>query len=1422
MTKYLSTVLFFVILSVASHSQPWLYETHSLKNNKNATFAEKQKMFEQYWEGKSYEKGKGWKQFKRLEYFAEYRLQNDSNSINSKLYWEEAKKIKTAQLKSGIEYWEMLGPETPPVQINGSKTGGLGRINCIKQHPTQDNILYAGSPSGGFWRSINSGYTWENIATNLLSLGVSDITINPDNPNEIFISSGDGNAFDVYSAGILKSVDGGYSFSQTSLSFVESQEFSTNTLCMSPSNPQKMFVSTSEGIYRTLDGWESNEQVFFSSARSVTIKPDNSNIILASTYSHSGTGSILYSSNGGASFTTGMDLSNWNAQRIEIAYSKSNPNIAYAIACDATNDGFAGFFKSTNGGLTWNEVAQASATKNILGWTRFGNDQGGQGWYDLSITVDPDNSSIIYIGGVNIWKSTDGGRNWTIGSIWDTNRLQRYVHADIHELMFARNGDLFVGSDGGISVSNNRTETWEEISNGLSITQIYDMDIFSGLKTIVIGAQDVGSSYHSNNTWDWVLDGDGMICQINPKNPDEFYVEYYHGHILRTLDGGRSFFTITPDSEMEDGEGKGAWVTPYIIGNEKNLTLYAGYASIYKSTDKGESWTEISPVLSAERKLRVIRQAPSNENVLLVTDGVDLWITQNGGQEWNEIKTLQVTNKITDICFSENDANEMWVSLSGYTSNEKIYYSDNGGIDWVSQSLGLPNVPAITLKMQANSNKLLYCGTDLGVYYKTSQMNAWENINNNLPPVIVNDIELDYDSNFVYIATYGRGVWRSAMIEPGLFLDFTSSSNEICADTSAIVTFTAIQNATFDTIYWEFGDFATPQSASGPGPHKVSYSQTGNYDISIYGIKEGQLYSETKHSFLTAVNDYDVQISASSLFSCGDSISLSVNYDGTIIWEIQDDTIINQTNIKQPITQKTLVKVDVNAGKCQGTDSILINYNADNICNSSTLELGTHGPFSNTCASVEQGEPFPDTLIQGSCNTQNSWCPEGGLHNSVWFRLNVPSTNNLFIEAPGFDNQIALYEANTCDDILSGNFKIIAANDDYQPDYSAFIEPTTVSGDKTYWLQVDGSAGGETGIFHLNIYDSIPLIPKFSASKRTVSIGESINFFDESIGSPTSFFWEFEGGSPSTSTEQNPTNIIYNSSGYYNVKLTITKNDWEISASEPLYVTVEGANLECENITNFDSRPDIMVYHDCGFLAGNNCYNDNAKAEKFTNVGTDKSVKSITCFFGIARGELENMVVFSIWNSTGGSPSNKIATTKIQMKDIIQDVSLGLGTTVEFNDPILVNDDFFVGIELPSNGDTVAILSNADEIQENSAWERLENGKWQPISNTTEGNHSLNISVELCEGAIELADLGIYPNPFTDELYINFKTIDPSDYRYKIYNMQGKLIVIGRFEENITLQSIQLNSITTGNYVLKIYKGAKSHDFTILKIGGKN
>ena len=777
MKKLFVTCLFASIFIISS-AQIW--EKELLEKNPFANAREKYRAFSSY--KKTHPNPVGYKPYAReLDFILERSSKH--SSFNSQLLYTEWESLKRRKKRNTNSNWIAKGPINTPLILSNGKKRGNGRVNCISFDPFDPNIIWVGSPAGGLWKTSDGGNNWTTNTDNLPVIGVSCIAIDPTNNQNMYIVTGDANASDTYSIGVLKSIDGGLNWSPTGLSYNIDEEKRINKLIINPRYTDSLFVVTNSNIMISPDGGTTWNIVGIAGRwRDAEFNPSNPNIIYAAKQSNGGS-NIYRSVNGGGSWSViNNGIASSGKDRPLIAITPINPNVVYALF-SATDDSFHGLYKSIDSGDTW--VLQSNSP-NILGRATDGTATGGQSWYDLSFGVSTNNENHLYVGGINLWKSMDGGQSWVVdGSSGNGN--YSYMHVDQHALEYnPLNHIAYAGNDGGVYKWMDNINKWVDISDGLEISQFYKLGVSqSNPNKIIAGAQDNGTEMLTNSTWDAILGGDGMECAIDPYDEDIIYAEYQYGGMRKSYNGGVNWENIKPPQIGYEG----GWVTPYEIHPNNPLLIVAGFDEVYRSFSGGDvssfnSWDSISYNVSGGQSIKTIALAPSDQSYIYAGTYSRLKVTKDGGVNWENIKPGLPNYNMTDIAVSSSNPNHVWVTFSEYVNNHKVYKSIDGGQNWVNiTSNGLPNLPVNCIVYQAFTNDDIYVGTDIGVYYKNNSMTDWVPYMSGLPNVIVKDLEINYQSGKISAATYGRGVWQSPVnslnthIEENIMNDYFSFSN---------------------------------------------------------------------------------------------------------------------------------------------------------------------------------------------------------------------------------------------------------------------------------------------------------------------------------------------------------------------------------------------------------------------------------------------------------------------------------------------------------------------------------------------------------------------------------------------------------------------------------------------------------------------
>jgi hypothetical protein len=703
----------------------------------------------------------GFKQYMRWEWYWSTRLMPDGTFPPTGYIYQEMErynkthKLSNKKNKSSLQAqnttydWEFQGPKTAPGGYDG-----IGRVNTIKENPnfngTTNKIIWAGTASGGLWKSTDAGANWINKTPDMGTLGVGDICINPNNSNEVWLATGDGDAGDAYSLGIMKSTNGGQTWTTTGFTFNLSDGAICRAIVQDPNKPDTMLVATNKGVYRTYDGWATSSRVFNSSTYDLEYKPGSNTLLYLSTYS-----SVYKSTNGGSTWVRKTNGLPTTSRRVALAVAPSASDIVYAEFTSTSHSGHAGFYKSTNSGENWSKVDIAG--KNLLGWYEgVGSDAtGGQSWYDLCVVVNPSNANEVYVGGVNVWKSTDGGISWNPVSNWAGYYGYPEVHADHHDLYMPNSSRLYSANDGGVDISTNNGSSWIYRGSGLHCTQFYRIGISQNDTSLVLaGAQDNSSFLKNGSIFKKTLStGDGFEEIIDYTNDNKMYTSSYYGRWSYSTNKGVSWRSgPTPNSQP------GNWLTPYVISPSNNNHIYFAYNSgLYKyDATLGTNVRVSTPNIDAHN----LAIAPSNSSAILMGSRSTLKKSSNAGATWSST-TLPQSVSVKYLAYHPTDANKVWFASGSFNSGNKVYYSTNGGSSWTNISGTLPNVPCNTIVCVPEANTYtLFIGMDTGVWYKRESDSDWTQFSSELPAVVVTELEYNDDNNTLFAATYGRGLWK--------------------------------------------------------------------------------------------------------------------------------------------------------------------------------------------------------------------------------------------------------------------------------------------------------------------------------------------------------------------------------------------------------------------------------------------------------------------------------------------------------------------------------------------------------------------------------------------------------------------------------------------------------------------------------------
>ena len=721
----------------------------------------------------------GYFQFKRWEWYWEPRVDPVTKKFPAVSPFDVISQMKANGVKSVGGTWQSLGPSN--IDDNDK---GTGRINCAAFDPNNDLHFWVGAASGGLWETTNGGQNWTCLTDNNQILGVSDIALPPDynaaNNPVIFIATGDRDALDDPSIGILKSTDGGQTWQRTGLTFEPKSQVRVSRIIIDPNDRNTMWAATSIGIYRSTDAgntWDLTQNGFFIDMELIPGSTNGGNPahLVATTYGWSP--KAYLSTDDGLTWNATFNGTN-DEYRCDVAVAPSNANRVYIITGNGADMGLYGIYRSNDGGQTWAMVWDGQRRQhNLYSWDTKGTvNQGGQAFYDVALAVSNTDDDVLYVGGVNTWISTDGGNSFDPVTCWTTSFRYNTVgapviHADHHNAYFRPSDNrLFDVNDGGIHYSNNPTagtnSNWNDITAGLVNGQIYGIGVADNVADEVIaGFQDNGTKLldAGANLWTDVKGGDGMNCDIDPTNDNIQWGTYTNLQIDYTTDKWANKVSIRNSGDAD-------WAGPLQADPRDSRTIYIGTDRVERYI--GQNNTDMSgAALDNDDHMKALDVYNDGNNLYIwVASPNGVWKSDNTGKNYSQINGLP-SNLVTDIAIDPNDFNHVYLCMGSYDNNV-VYETTDGGNTWTNISEGLPAVPAgaIAVNKQNTNVHEVYVGTDAGIWVKYGN-NPWQLFNQGMPFVSITDLDFHYDNNNhantkLYASTYGRGVWVSDCYQP--------------------------------------------------------------------------------------------------------------------------------------------------------------------------------------------------------------------------------------------------------------------------------------------------------------------------------------------------------------------------------------------------------------------------------------------------------------------------------------------------------------------------------------------------------------------------------------------------------------------------------------------------------------------------------
>jgi photosystem II stability/assembly factor-like uncharacterized protein len=715
-----------------------------------------------------------------------------------------------ADADRSLASWSPLGP------------GNIGgRTRALVIDPRTPRIFYAGGVDGGVWKSTNAGASWTAVGDLMANLAVTALVIDPTSSSTLYAGTGEGffNADAIRGLGIFKTTNGGTSW--TSLAATRNANFSyVNDLVISSKNPSRVYAATRTGVWRTVNGGSTWTRIFNPGVADgcfdLAIRTDKINDVVFAACGSTTRGSVHRNVKAESTAVWVPVLAEADMGRTSLAIAPSNQNILYALAESlAPGDyqfGLHAVFRSVASGDpgSWTAQVRNIDAKKLntlllsnprlasLAECGLGDSNAfvNQGWYDNVIAVDPKDPNRVFAGGIDLFRSDDGGKNWGVISYWwgeGPPNAPSYVHADHHAIVFhpqyngTTNQVLFVGGDGGIARTQNARAksgkgldvcdprranvVWRKLNNGYEVTQFYHGAVYPDGDTYFGGSQGngtlLGSTASGRNGWRKILAGDGGYVAVDPTDIQTLYAENFGLSIQKSSDGGTTFGDVTADID----DNGFIFIAPFAMDLSEPQRLWTGGAYIWRTDDGAATWIRASTVVAGDDDSLVsaVGITPNNPHRVLVglSDG---FIHRNDSAlsaddvDWPVV--LPRDGFVSSIAF---DPTNDLIAYATYATfgGDHIWRTTDGGAHWApadgSGATGIPDLPVLSIAVDPARPNVLYAGTDLGVFVSNNSGATWSVANTGFAAVSTEHLAVHVapgGEETLFAFTHGRGAWK--------------------------------------------------------------------------------------------------------------------------------------------------------------------------------------------------------------------------------------------------------------------------------------------------------------------------------------------------------------------------------------------------------------------------------------------------------------------------------------------------------------------------------------------------------------------------------------------------------------------------------------------------------------------------------------
>ena len=747
MLKSIVTGVILLLLPFVSISQIYMEMAMDSSMTYEAIVEEAERFFDKMGKGSH----TGYKSFKRWEYWMKRCLDSNGKMIGGAMVDDRYQQFMATQSEFQPALTSTSWAPHGPVQARTTSgwSSHIGRVTSMAIDSKNMDHIIVGTPSGGIWKTLDGGQSWNPISDKESVLKIYSLEISPHDSNHYYAGT--------WGGGIIQSTDGGENWFGSNGIFGNARIIAVR---VSEDNPQHiMAINEGGNIFKSFNGgafWN-NRLSSSTTLYDIEYKPDDPNVIYVS-----GQGRVYISHDAGTSFSElpgPWTQSGLLFNPIMLAVTEQDPEYLYVLEAD--NGGFGAVYLSVDGGASFETRSHNfQGGNNILGYVK--GVRGGQAPRDMDIAVNPENKNEVHVGGIMSYRSVDSGSTWVQTSHWLRSDPLPFIHADIDMILYEK-GRVFFCTDGGLFTSDNSAITFTDRTTGLNIRQFYRLDVepdSTGKHIIVAGSQDNGvGKFVESEGWLDFIGADGMEPIIEKSNTDIIFGTTQYGNIYKTITGGERL-----SGGVRQSPGVGAFVTPLQKDPFEPLTMYQGKQQMYKSTDGSATWSKISDFQMTYPKdtfMQEIAVAPLDGDVIIAGFEKQIFRTENGGSTWTDVTPSISLLNVNYIHVHPNDPKRFSVCISG--NGERVWETRDGGVSWVSLHSNLPDIATECVIYEAGPNDGMYVSMDVGIYYRDKNMSEWMIITDELPNVKVTELEIQDCT--LYACTYGRGLWSTGLLD---------------------------------------------------------------------------------------------------------------------------------------------------------------------------------------------------------------------------------------------------------------------------------------------------------------------------------------------------------------------------------------------------------------------------------------------------------------------------------------------------------------------------------------------------------------------------------------------------------------------------------------------------------------------------------